>query len=317
LELYFERIQCFLPLFHRPTFRASLLGEDFRSDGLLGKLSLETAFVLNGIFALSARFSTSEFFTAMKSRDRGVDFAKAASTLLERYQTQDHEQPTLRMLQGSVLLACYYLASGWSSRGWYLLGICSRQVYELGLHQLDHDVIAGNHTEAVQDWVGHEEKRRVWWSAWELDCFVSTISCRPYCFDRNRVEVLLPVSDKAWFRNEPVASAPLKTDPLTVWKSLEDCPNQDEWAWFLVTVYLVRLANELLQQPGVTPPQMHKDLDTVITCFALALPSKFDLSSDSLSFDQENKRSSSWIISTNLMLQGQDLSNSRLIGKRH
>lgn len=276
----------------------------YESDGYLRNLSLETAFVMNGMFALSARFSNSKSLSETEPKDRGAPFAKRAATLFERYNAEGHEQPSLRMLQGSILQAAYYLASGVSSRAWFLTGVCCRMAYELGLHCMDHDIIYGNYNQTTREWVQSEEKRRAWWSAWELDNFASTISCRPYCFDRHRAEVLLPTSDKAWFWAGPVASAALRTDPLTSWKSLEDCPNQDERAWFLVSIYLVRVINEMLQLPRGASAQMHKDLDTAVRCFALALPSKFDFSLNHLSFRPEDRQSSGWIISTKLMLQG-------------
>jgi Fungal specific transcription factor domain len=274
----------------------------YDSEGRVANLSQESTFVLNGMFALSARFSNSEYFSRVKPTDRGVAFAKRAQTLFEQQQDLD-EQPTLRMMQGCILLACYYLTSGISSQAWILTGVCVRMAYELGLHDMDHNIIVENRKQTPQEWVIGEEKRRAWWSAWELDNFASTISDRPYCFDRNRAEVLLPVSDNAWFSNTPVASAALSTDPLTAWKSLDGCPNQDERAWFLVSVYLVRLGTELFHLPKGASSQMHKDHDTAISCFALVLPSKFDISGG-ISFDGENWKSSSWIISTHLMIQG-------------
>jgi hypothetical protein len=163
-------------------------------------------------------------------------------------------------------------------------------------------VISGGKHLDGKEWIEREERRRTWWSSWELDNFASTVSGRPYGHDKGQLQVLLPVSDEAWFSNTPIASAPLHTDTLKVWKSLEICQNQDERAWFLLSIYLVRLTFDISRSPGY--PQTPKDIKTAIDCFALVLPRKFDLSNGGLLFDQRNWRNSCWIIGTNLMVQG-------------
>jgi hypothetical protein len=266
-------------------------------------LPLESAFILNGMFALSARFSTSKSLSHLDAKDRGTAFAKRAEQLYERQlRLETFSQPSLPFLQGCLLLAAYYLGAGVCSRAWLITGVCSRLAYDLRLHTLDDDVISGGKHLDGKDWIEREERRRTWWSSWELDNFASTVSGRPYGHDKGQLQVLLPVSDEAWFSNTPIASAPLHTDTLKVWKSLERCQNQDERAWFLLSIYLVRLSYDISRSPGY--PQNHKDIKTAIDCFALVLPRKFDLSNGGLLFDQRNWRNSCWIIGTNLMVQG-------------
>lgn len=247
------------------------------------------------MFALSARYSISDNFSNQGPTARGEPFARQAEALLDKYNSEITSQPTLRILQGCILLACYHLSSGITSRAWYFTGLCSRVAYELDLHVLDREVINGSHVESPSEWVENEEKRRAWWSAWELDNFASTVSCRPYGFDRYWAEILLPVSDKDWFSGTHVASAPLEYSPLAGWQTLEDCPNQCERAWYLISVHLVRLSNEFRRGTG----KDFEDFETGVQYFALALPPKFDVSSVAFG-DGSN---TGWIVCTHIMLQ--------------
>lgn len=303
IELFFEKIHIFLPLFHQPNFDREFrdkLGNSGMSP-TSRSLTPEDGFVLNAVFALSARYSTLEPFADLKPSARGELFAKRAEALLPRNTSVfDTAEPSLRTFQGHILLACYYLSSGITSRAWILIGTCSRIAYQLGLDTMDRDMISGRRIEGPQEWIASEERRRAWWSAWELDNFASTVSCRPYGFDRYQTEILLPVSDRDWFRGVPVASAPLGNVPSNAWKSLVDSSNQSERAWFLVSVHLVRLARDLRREPG--EPSTWKradDFETGVKHFALALPPKFDLSPRS----SGGGSAEGWIICTHFMLQ--------------
>lgn len=145
-----------------------------------------------------------------------------------------------------------------------------------------------------------EELRRLWWSVWELDCFASGLSSRPFAFDPQ--DVMLPSADENWFSKTPIASTHLRGDFRTVWKCLQGSSNQDRRAWYLLCNHLCVTANKTRQQHG-TSLEMKRDLEFASTCFALALPREFDLGSGLLYFDDNNFRKSSWIMLTILMLQ--------------
>ncbi|KAJ5801645.1 uncharacterized protein N7518_003713 [Penicillium psychrosexuale] len=98
------------------------------------------------------------------------------------------------------------------------------------------------------------------------------------------MSVHLPVSDAAWFENEPVNSVPLESNPLNSWKRLRASSNQDARAWYLASKCLMKTAQEA-REDGIST-LTRDDLISALGCFKLALPATFDLSS--LHFDNEN-----------------------------
>lgn len=64
-----------------------------------------------------------------------------------------------------------------------MVGSCTRLAYEVGLHNTDADLaVLGTESNVldVDENMKREEKRRAWWTIWEMDTFSSTTSLRPY-----------------------------------------------------------------------------------------------------------------------------------------
>ncbi len=114
--------------------------------------------------------------------------------------------------------------------------------------------------------------------------------------------VLLPSSDQAWFSESPVLSARLQSKPIDAWKTLQDCPNQDERAWFLIANYLLSVSHDLSQLRNGISPQEKQELEIAFHCFRLALPPNFNLEMGTFVFDASDFSRGNWIISTHLML---------------
>lgn len=311
IECFFTKIHSFVPILHRFDFyNRHVYNSNSPQGERYGSLSSETALILNGMFALAARFSDSIIFEGVPVKERGLSFAAQAEAIYQAAEKRsDVESHSLVYLQGCILLAFYEQVSGFTSKAWTLTGHCNRLVYDLGLHLLDKDIAPSGDNEntqwsTVQDWVDREELRRAWWSVWELDAFASTLSCRPFAIDRQQMFVLLPAADENWFSKSPIQSDFLRSDFRTAWKSLQTSPNQDERAWYLICNYLMTVAYGIAQLPK-TPVQVKRDLESALTCFTLILPRQFNLSSGLLTFDNDNFCRSNWIISTILMLQRQ------------
>lgn len=303
IDIFFEKIQGFLPLFHRPLFYANYV-EQKLSDERCDRLSLETALLLNSVFALAARFCDNLEVPNTELQCRGDSFAEQARFLYERARRgRGSDRPTFEYLQGCVVFTYYLFLSNPCTFAWVILGVCCRLAYDMGLHETDRKAIYDDiQNEDPEDWVEQEGRRRLWWSLWELDSYASRVSCRPCNIDQNRVFVLLPVSDEAWFANKRIASAPLGTDITTVWQSLEDCENQDERGWYLVSQALLKYADEAVQSRHV-PPRRSNELQEAITGLGLLLPPKFHITLGSILFDRSNFSKSNWIVGTNLTLQ--------------
>lgn len=303
VNTYFDKVHSYLPLFHKHRFMDAEIRGSEQSNLLESTITPESSLILYGIFALSARFCTSSIFNGIAPAQRGERFGQRAKAIFDD-SIRNIKQPTLKYLQGCILLAFYLYSSEPDSQGWLVIGTCSRLAHDLKLNVVDGTASTNRqvHLPALE-WSKREELRRAWWCVWELDTFASAISCRPSTIDRTKMQVFLPVSDTAWFNDTPVKSAIIDPNPLNAWNTLRDCPNQDERAWFLVINFLVLLAQDLGQQKKPNS-QIIQDMESAVACYALLLPPRFHLDSGSVKFDAEHFRESNWIISTNLMLQG-------------
>jgi len=302
--LYFDKIQPWLSLLHRPRFYARYMSTDGRSVRTLDGYSVTEALLLYGMFALAARYSQGPALRAYAAPDRGRRFTDTATSLYEKARLAVDE-PDLTYLQGCILLAFDRYTSGPCHRGWLLSGICVRIAYDLGLCDIDEDDDDDSNHAGILDpsvWTRKEEMRRAWWYVWELDMFGSCMSRRPTMIDRRRMDVHLPVGDEAWFSERPVASAPLRTDPGKAWASLVGCPNQDARAWFLVANYLMTLPIDTLQGGKPASSTESQVLANAIACYALALPPHLRLDSPSVRFDQSTFAKSNWIIAIHVMM---------------
>ena len=311
IDLFFAKVHGFLPIFCRPQFHTQHLPSVADPQGRYKNIPADTAFILYGMMSLAARFSDSPIFHDVTPVNRGCKFAKEARSFYEEFRRENEDgTPSLAFLHGCVLLDFYLLTSGPCHFGWILTGICIRLAYDLGLDRIDEDIIADGRTNtsqwsAVDEWTRREGRRRAWWSVWELDAYASTLSGRPYAVDQSQMHVLLPASDDNWFSQTPIASTALGPDPMTAYKCLRDCANQDERAWFLVLNALLLQAHALWRRKGASRGAQ-EEMESVLSCFAMILPEKFDTSSAVISFDGECFQKSNWIILTNVLLQRYD-----------
>lgn len=301
IDLFFSKIQPWLPLLHKPTFCQQYADRSHHGIFDLKTLPVDEALLLSSLFALSARYSSSGAFAAVPQADLCDHFAAMARQFYAESRTLT--QPTLACLQGYIMLAFYFYTSGLSTQGWILIGVCVRYAYELDLCDLDDEECS---PASGLDWIRREEMRRAWWLVWELDTFGSILCKRPYAVDRRRMAVMLPVSDEAWFSGNSTSSSKLITRPGQSWRSLQGSDdnqkNNNERAWFLVANHLMSLVHEALSQKDGISAKEKLILENDISCFKLSLPPSFRLSTEPLIFDDASFAQSNWIIATNLML---------------
>jgi hypothetical protein len=297
IELFFDKIHPWLPMLHRPRFLARYQDRLNSKSHFWEDLPVDEALLLYSMFALSARFSSSDFFGGVAPIERGTRFLPEAKALYE--QARAIVAPTLTYLQGCIALAFYYYTSEPCPQSWILTGVCVRIAYELDLADIDADETQNL---TPEEWVEKEEMRRTWWLVWELDTFGSTVSNRPYTIDRRRMAVMLPVSDEAWSAETPQPSIKLNTCPGQSWRSLQGCERLDERAWFLFANYLMSLTLDMSQRIDTVSADEKLTLENEINCFKLSLPAPFRLETEVLTFDSESFARSNWIIGTNLML---------------
>jgi hypothetical protein len=146
------------------------------------------------MFAMAARFSKSIHFEGIPVSDRGETFANRASGIKDSIM-KTLQEPSLEFVKGCVMLAFYNLVEGQFGPGSILTSVCVRFVYDLSLDDIDEDqldeegsFISDPISESVESWLKKEERRRLWWSIWELDTFVATLSFQPFGIERGEMK---------------------------------------------------------------------------------------------------------------------------------
>lgn len=270
-----------------------------RTSQCLESLDLETRLLLNGIFALSARFSSHSSWTTEPTQ-RGAQFADRARQVYSQWMRSQSGRPTLRLLQGYILLTYHDLCSSPSFETWVNTGVCCRIAYSLSLHEIDK--ASPKKSKHNDNWIEKEAERRAWWVTFYMDNFASVIAARPFDIDANRMDVLLPVSDSAWFSNDSTApSAPLFIQE-GLWRSLVGCDNQSPYAWFIVCNGLLRAARQVYDKRERSDDEL-EILKTSLHCFSLALPPAFRRLHGNFSVGDQNLADKNWVICTLLLLQ--------------
>jgi hypothetical protein len=308
ISVYFDTIQQWLPILHRPQFYQKYVRTEARCIQFLDRQSVSDpeAVLINCIFALAARFSRSNFFAYTNPGARGDVFAERAAAVKERILKMI-EEPALDFVKGCVMLAFYNLTAGQAAAGSLLTSLCVRFAYDLGLDAIDDEFNtnegAAYHDVPLEDantWVHKEELCRLWWVIYELDCAVSTFSCQPYGVERGGIKVFLPASDHHWFNKLPLRSSFLIQTPSGIWKSLQTCENQNPRAWYLVTNFLKSCFADIARQPRRNTPEHQAELENALACLKLALPVDFQLRSFHM-YDN-NFGDGNWVISTHFMI---------------
>ena len=304
IDAFFEHISGWIPLFHRPRFYVHYGIHDLNQDRYKN-LSLEDYLIINVVCALGARFTKHSYFEQISPKERAASFLSQATALFQDSLTQETAiQPNVSLLQGFILLGWYHQVCGSSTRCGSLIGISCRLAYDLGLNNIDLKLLeSGSATQwdSAEAWSRKEELRRAWWLLWELDMFSATVLHRPHTIDKSQINVLLPVSDEAWFADMPVRSVPVLASPLEIWKTLKDSSNQHDRAWFLITSFIRATTHDIVQRRQTTAQNI-TDFQASITCFALLVPERFNLQLVRGRFDASNFSSCNWIIAHHLML---------------
>jgi hypothetical protein len=234
-------------LFHRPSFGHKI-------QNIKNPRHLQALFA--AMFSFSARFETASSVDATGPEEilpwtlDYMRFHNQALELIEKSLNETHDQPpSLCLLQAMTLITFCELTNGVRGRAWRLLGSCVRVAYELHMHLIDYEaseecVKVGRD---LAHWTADEERRRCWWTIWEMDNFASTIRRCPTAIDWSMIDTYLPVQDEFWFNNQYQRSCFLEREPVNRWKMLKKCGNESPTAWLIVICSIMRNAQVLLR----------------------------------------------------------------------
>jgi hypothetical protein len=297
IQLFFDNIQPWLPLLHRPRFLV-WVEEKLNVEGdILRGLNPDEALTLCSMFALAARFSHHPRFANLPALEKGDEFAELAAQAYGKSRLSSN--PPFAHIQGCILLAFYFYTSGPNKQGWILIGVCVRLAYIMGLSEIDDEEWV---PPRPMDAVEKEELRRAWWLVWELDTFASMTFRKPFSIDRKRMAVKLPISDQAWFAELEIDSAEMMTTSGQIWKSLRGSPNQDARSWFLLADQCMSNVLDRLQQRHGLTLEHKVILENEVACFKIALPPALRLDTEPLEFTPSTFAASNWILGIHIML---------------
>jgi hypothetical protein len=283
---------------HRPEFESEFIDVETKTFRQDLRLSSENLLLLNAMFSLSARYCTATL-SHLEPKERGHQFAdKARNIYNELIKTE--KKPSLRLLQGFILLTYHDLALKPSFQTWLSVSTCCRIAYSLFLHQIDKDASTKDDEDPLL-WAKKEEKRRAWWVIYQMDNFASVIASRPFNLDASRMNVRLPVSDSDWFSYALSPSVMISANGLD-WQRLVDSKIQNAYAWYMISNVLIRAAQQEFDKVD-TSVQDLKILQASLHCFGFSLPSMFRDLYNGLFLDKDGLGNKNWIILTIILAQ--------------
>ncbi|KAI0243478.1 hypothetical protein L0F63_006529, partial [Massospora cicadina] len=269
-EVVAELIQLFFSITH-PTIRF------VHKPTLVSRLASDNKpyLLVNGIFALSARFSKHNKVAAA-DRPQYLNGDVFAHRLLSHLSPALLAQPTLDTVQALILL------------GLHEYGMMKGLAQQLGLHMIDsyHNKDTFAHRPGSEDWLMTECKRRTWWGCFVADRFASNLVGRSVYIDLRDCLVQLPSGDAQWDHRFGVISqlAPTTLEELADFGSdisgsrTVFCNLSAHFIGLMdlsgkVTRYLMHRAAHLQPYDADYRELMH--LDMLITRWFEGLPSKF------------------------------------------
>ncbi|KAJ2474452.1 hypothetical protein GGI02_000074 [Coemansia sp. RSA 2322] len=215
IRQYFAYVHPWLPMLHRPTFERQVV--EGRVDPLL----------YYAVQAIAARFTNpstqreSAKGRKKKPYKRGRRFARAARALLP----QALKGASLTTLQAITLLAQYASVSGEWQEGAALEKLAVQLAFIGQYHLLDEEFllppVTNNFGLYESGWSGqshparlevlsrpggvldHEQRRRAWWSVFQLERFNGLAMGRPPIIKPGWHWVWLPCNEDLWARDDP------------------------------------------------------------------------------------------------------------------
>lgn len=214
VDLFFEHISAWMPLFHKPTFKATML-------------SPNRQVLLHGVVVLASRFCPSAELPP-ESRESHV------KTSRERLLLETIDTTSLTSTQAVAMLAVDALAQGPGPRSWNIMAKQSPLVDN-----------SGPEPDVAPSAVEAEERRRLFWTVYSLDRFSSIPHAQPSAIDSRTIRLQYPAAENSWGQN----TSPEWFQRASPMRPVLAHYPVNTWHYYIDILTLLDQSNELLVQP--------------------------------------------------------------------
>lgn len=235
VDLFFEHISPWVPLFHKPTFKANMFSENRR-------------ILLHGVVVLAFRFWARPE-PPLESRESYV------KTSRERLLLETIDTTSLISTQAVAMLAVDALGQGPGPRSWNIMAVLVTSAQQLRLARSDCSAETAKQSPLVDNSdpendialsaIEAEEKRRLFWTIYSLDRFSSIPHAQPAAIDSRTIKLRYPAAEDSWGQNTCPEwfqrASPIKPS-LAHWPV-------NTWHYYIDILTLLDQSNELLVQP--------------------------------------------------------------------
>lgn len=303
IKIYFSHMTS-SSLFHRPTFKQKL-------KGITSVRQLQA--LLSAIFSFALRYT--EGVTSLEETIFSAKRMLDISTQLQHECIEECEDddPPIHLLQSLYLVTFQKLIHGVRGKTWRMLGDCIRIAFELRLNMIDAKAMNSeaeiNHIVDSQGWIQDEEKRRIWWSLWEMDVFTCVIRRLPSAIDERFNFTYLPVSDNDWYKGNEAPSCFLVSNATERWREVSASGNRSPQTWFILInsymydafkmgafpeIWATKIGFQLSgETSGNLLPKIRNLLDDCLRCAHMAMPEELNWQHRFLAFDMSGNIDSS------------------------
>ncbi|KAL4814869.1 fungal-specific transcription factor domain-containing protein [Aspergillus spinulosporus] len=266
--IYFDKIHPFLPIIHRPRYMAAM---DFAPN------SRPPACLQYIVWAHAAA-------VCEKYSNLHALFYQRARKYAELDQMKGLGEGVLTLMhcQAWLLIGGYEYKMMFFPRAWLSAGLASRLAVMLGLHRLDGEGLEVKQCLPLpRDWTEKEERRRVFWMAFNVDRYASVGTGWPTCIDERDIMTNLPASEEAFINGKP-EKTPRLSDVLAG-------SDLEELSAFASVAFVSCLLGRNLTHLHRPEPQdndndlngifwqRHRSHDNILLQFALSMPSHLRL----------------------------------------
>ncbi|KAL4977529.1 fungal-specific transcription factor domain-containing protein [Aspergillus desertorum] len=266
--IYFDKVHPFLPIIHRPRYMAAM---DFAPN------SRPPACLQYIVWAHASAVSEKYYNLHALFYQRARKYAE-----LDQMKGLGEGILTLTHCQAWLLIGCYEYKMMFFPRAWLSAGSASRLAVMLGLHRLDGEGLEVKQCLPLpRDWTEKEERRRVFWMAFNVDRYASIGTGWPTCIDERDIMTNLPASEEAFVNGIPEKTARLSD--VLVGTDLAELS-----AFASVAFVSCLLGRNLTHLHRPEPQdndndlngifwQRHRSHDNILLHFALSMPSHLRL----------------------------------------